>query len=154
MEFTVAGALALQDRGAFANVVKGAARATSDDRLLDVNAALADLFGEVDADFAAQKLVHILACFGEDIARVGDQVRKLISVGWMEGQRDHRLDLGKVDLNDFVIVCERLGLQLLIIRRPAAHRQILLDFVIGLPNGGKTGGLGGHNVDAVAVLDG
>ena len=46
------------------------------------------------------------------------------------------------------------GLEFLVVLRTAVDGQIFLGLVIGDPDGGPAGGLGGHNVDGVAVFHG
>lgn len=71
--------------------------------------------------------------------------------GW-NGMGDHRLDFAKVDLNDAVIKRALFGLELLIGFRAAVDGEVFLNLLIRLPDGGEAGRLGGHDVDADAVV--
>ena len=70
----------------------------------------------------------------------------------MEGQRNHGLDGGEVDLHAAVVIGNLAGLQLLVIAAAAVLGEPGLGVAVGLPDGGKAGSLGGHHVHAVAVV--
>ena len=70
----------------------------------------------------------------------------------MERQCDHRLDGAQVNINHAVVICDVCRIQFLVCVRSAMHGEELLGVLIGAPDGGKTCGLGGHNVHAVSVI--
>ena len=77
-----------------------------------------------------------------------------VGIGGVEGQGDHGADLVQLHLNESVIVGPiggGLGLERL---SPAQYGQVCLQGMIGGPDGGQAGGLGGHHVDAGAVVHG
>src|SRR5699024_4881263 len=67
-------------------------------------------------------------------------------------QGDHGLHGGEVDGDHTVIVRALAGGQDLKVRRTLDVFVVGADNVVGLPDGGQAGGLGGHDVDADAVV--
>ena len=137
------------------DVLKRAARAARHDALLDIDLAVPDLVGEpghgvLFVHHAARFLFHL----GQQLLRVLAELADGIGIGGVEGQRDHGLDGAQIHLDKAVVhgallrvqLAERLGALVGLV--PAAH------LLVGLPDGGQAGGLSGHDVDAVAVLDG
>ena len=72
----------------------------------------------------------------------------------MEGQGDHGLDPGEVQLNVLVVPGEVAGMKLFVFRLPPVGLVKAPGFPVGLPNGGEAGGFRGHNVNAVPEVDG
>ena len=72
----------------------------------------------------------------------------------MERHGDHRLDLGKIDLYNAVVVSYRTGSKFLVCCGTIVCLVPLLYGIICLPDGGQAGGLCGHNVDADSEIRG
>ena len=70
----------------------------------------------------------------------------------MERKRDHRLDGAEVDVHTAVVVSDFRRIQLFVLVSPAVLLKERLRLFIGAPDGGKTCGLGGHDVHAVPVV--
>ena len=66
----------------------------------------------------------------------------------MERHGDHRTDLVQIHLDQSVVVCYLAGIQFLIVFGTSVDLIELTDLVIGLPDGGQTGGLCGHYINA------
>src|SRR5699024_6521905 len=95
-------------------------------------------------------LVHLV----EQLVHVLLKLPDGVGVGGVEGQGDHGPDGGQIHLDHAVVVSSvggGLGLELL---PPAQHGQVVLQGVVRRPDGGQAGGLGGHHVDAGAVVHG
>ena len=88
----------------------------------------------------------------QDILGVLVELVDLKAVGRMERQGDHGLDARQVDLDTAVVVGDIGRLELTIVVAAAVHGQKRMRVLIGGPDGGEAGGLGGHDVDAVAVV--
>ena len=88
----------------------------------------------------------------QDVLEVLVELVDLKAVGRMERQRDHGLDARQVDLDAAVVVGDIGGLELAVVVPAAVHGQKRVRVLVGGPDARQTGGLGGHNVDAVAVV--
>ena len=66
----------------------------------------------------------------------------------MERHRNHRLHLGKINVNDTVIIGAALRLKLPVRFFSSMKSKPLLRLLIRLPDGGQAGGLCGHDVDS------
>ena len=153
LELTVAAALAFDDVRHGADIFIRAAGAAGHNALVNVDAAIvADLADEVHLDLAAQLPVGLVLCRLQDLFGVGLQLADRVGVAGVHRQRDHALDGGEVQLNAAVVVGHVGGLQFLISLGAAMLHKIFLRGIVGLPDGGPAGRLGGHDVDAVAVV--
>ena len=88
----------------------------------------------------------------QDVLEILVELVDLKAVGRMERQGDHGLDARQVDLDAAVVVGDIGGLELAVVVAAAVHGQKRVRVLISCPNGGEAGGLGGHDVDAVAVV--
>ena len=70
----------------------------------------------------------------------------------MERKRDHGLYAAKVHIDAAVVVSDIRGTQLFIIFRSSMGSQVFLSVIISAPDRSQAGGLGGHNVDTVAII--
>ena len=70
----------------------------------------------------------------------------------MERQRDHGLDARQVDLDAAVVVGNIGGLEFAVVVAAAVHGQKRVRILVGSPDARQAGGLGGHDVNAVAVV--
>ena len=70
----------------------------------------------------------------------------------MKRQRDHGLDGGEVHLDAAVVVGHVGRLELAVVGGASVHGQEGVRVLVGGPDGGETGGLGGHDVHAIAVV--
>ena len=153
LELTVAAALAFDDVRHGADIFIRAAGAAGHNALVNVDAAIvADLADEVHLDLAAQLPVGLVLRRLQDLFGVGLQLADRVGVAGVHRQRDHALDGGEVQLNAAVVVGHVGGLQFLISLGAAMLHKIFLRGIVGLPDGGPAGRLGGHDVDAVAVV--
>ena len=90
----------------------------------------------------------------EDVGEVGVELVDGKAVGGVEGQRDHGLDLGEVHAHAALVVGHAGRGQRAEVLLAAVLGQELARLVVGHPDGRQAGGLGGHDVDAVAVVAG
>ena len=70
----------------------------------------------------------------------------------MERKGDHGLDSAEVHADTAVIVGDIRRIEFSVVLRSAVSRQIGLCILIGPPDRGQTGGLCGHDIDAVPVI--
>ena len=89
---------------------------------------------------------------GLELHLVQDVLVVLEAVGRMERQCDHGLDARQVDLDATVVVGDIGGLELAIVVAAAVHGQKRVRVLVGGPDARQAGGLGGHDVNAVAVV--
>ena len=88
------------------------------------------------------------------VAGVVDNVLKIVDVGRVERKSYLRHYLGQIDLYYAVIVSNLGGLDCLVVVESASYAVIVFDFlVVRGPYRRKTGRLGSHYVNAVAVFD-
>ena len=88
----------------------------------------------------------------QDVLEVLVELVNLEAVGRMERQRDHGLDARQVDLDAAVVVGDIGGLELAVVVAAAVHGQKRVRVLVGGPDARQAGGLGGHDVNAVAVI--
>ena len=146
--------MAPQDLGRPDQVLVGAAGAPGDDPLVHLELAIHDLPGEGGCVFGAQLLSRVHVHLVEQIGQVGLELPDGVGIGGVEGQGDHGLHGGEVHLDEGVIVGALpggLGLELV---PPAQALQVVFGDAVGGPHRREAGGLGGHDVDAGAVVHG
>ncbi len=149
----VTDGLALQDRRSLGKVVVGTAGATGDEGLVGDELAVLHLGDEVDLDLVAEALAGVFLDPLEDLDRIGLELMDGVGVGRVERKGDHALLGGQVDADHAVVVRDLAGLQFLIRLGTLVEFEVLLDRLVGDPDGAEAGGLGGHHVDAVAEVD-
>ena len=88
----------------------------------------------------------------QDVLEVLVELVNLKAVRRMERQRDHGLDARQVDLDAAVVVGDIGGLELAVVVAAAVHGQKRARVLVGGPDARQAGGLGGHDVDAVAII--
>ena len=88
----------------------------------------------------------------QNVLEVLVKLVNLKAVGRMERQRNHGLDARQVDLDAAVIVGDIGRLELAVVVAAAVHGQECVRVLVGSPDTRQAGGLGGHDVDAVAVI--
>ena len=152
-ERAVAAALAAQNVRRRADIVKGAAGAARDLALFDPNAAVVVLAHEIHGH-TLELFVCLLLYGVEDVLRVFLQFVDGVGVGGMHWHGDGALHRGEIDIHTAVVPGNFGGVQLLVCLGSAVGDEVALGLLVGDPDGGPTGGLGGHDVDRVAVLDG
>ena len=143
---------AVQDGSRLGDVVIQAAGTSGDNALLYMELAAFYLVGEMQLHLAVELVGGPLLYFTQDVAGVGDQFPQRHRLGGMERQGGHGLNGGQVQLDKAVIVRAVLRMQGGKVLRPAVQRQIVLHGAVRLPDGGQAGRLGGHDVDADAVV--
>ena len=99
------------------------------------------------ADLGGLKL-HLV----QDVLEILVELVDLKAVGRMERQRDHGLDARQVDLDAAIVVGDIGGLELAVVVTAAVHGQKRVRLLVGGPDARQAGGLGSHDIDAVAVV--
>ena len=149
----VAGAAALENVRRLGDVVKQAAGAAGDDALIRPHAAVVDLVGKVGVGLW-EALGGVGLHLGQQLLCVLQKFVDRPRVGGVEGQGDHGLDLAQIDGDHPVVIGHLCRMQGRVVLRPLVGGVEALGLLVRLPDGGKTGGLGGHHVHAVAEVDG
>jgi len=88
----------------------------------------------------------------KDVLEVLVELVNLKAVGRMERQRNHGLDARQIDLDAAVVVGNIGRLELAVVVAAAVHGQKRVRVLVGGPDARQAGGLGGHDVNAVAVV--
>ena len=88
----------------------------------------------------------------KDVLEVLVKLVDLKAVGRVERQRNHGLDARQIDLDAAVVVGNIGGLELAVVVATAVHGQKRMRVLVGGPDARQAGGLGGHDIDAVAVI--
>ena len=88
----------------------------------------------------------------QDVLEVLVELVDLKAVRRMERQRDHGLDTRQIDFDAAVVVGNIGGLELAVVLAATVHGQKRVRVLVGGPDARQAGGLGGHDVDAVAVV--
>ena len=114
--------------------------------------AVDDLVEQAKVRLALADLGSLELHLVKDVLEVLVELVDLKAVGRMERQRDHRLDARQVDLNAAVVVGDIGGLELAVVVAAAVHGQKRVRVLVGGPDARQASGLGGHDVDAVAVV--
>ena len=90
----------------------------------------------------------------EQVGHVGLELSNGIGVGGVEGQGDHGLHLVQLHGDHPVVIRALRRGHLPVAVPPAQQGEGGFGVRVGLPDGGQAGGLGGHHVDAGAVVHG
>ena len=151
-ELAAAGVGALEHASSLDHGVVVAARAAGDNALLHVQLAVDDLVEQAKVRLALADLGGLELHLMQDVLEVLVELVDLKAVGRMERQRDHGFDARQIDLDAAVVVGNIGGLELAVVVAAAVHGQECVRVLVSCPNGGKAGGLGGHDVNAVAVI--
>ena len=151
-ELAAAGVGALEHASSLDHGVVVAARAAGDNALLHVQLAVDDLVEQAKVRLALADLGGLELHLVKDVLEVLVELVDLKAVGRMERQRDHGLDAGQIDLDAAVIVGDIGGLELAVVVAAAVHGQKRVRVLVGGPDARQAGGLGSHDVDAVAVV--
>ena len=151
-ELAAAGVGALEHAGSLDHGVVVAARAAGDNALLHVQLAVDDLVEQAKVRLTLADLGSLELHLVQDVLEVLVKLVNLKAVGRMERQRNHGLDARQVDLDAAVIVGNIGGLELAVVVAAAVHGQECVRVLVGSPDTRQAGGLGGHDVDAVAVI--
>ncbi len=77
-----------------------------------------------------------------------------VGVGGVEGEGYHGLLLAQVNFDYAVVVSHVAGTEFAVVFGTVVYLVVVLDLVVGHPDGAEAGCLGGHDVDAVAEVDG
>ena len=151
-ELAAAGVGALEHAGSLDQGVVVAARAAGDNALLHVQLAVDDLVEQAKVRLALADLGGLELHLMQDVLEVLVELLDLKAVGRMERQRDHGLDVRQIDLDAAIVVGNIGGLELAVVVAAAMHGQKRVRILVGGPDARQAGGLGGHDVDAVAVV--
>ena len=135
-------------------VVIGAAGAAGDNPLVHPDIAVpVHLGGQIHPDVGGKLLICRFLRLPQDIARVLLQLPDRSHVGGVHGQGDGALDGAQVHSDAARIVGDFRRLKPLEILGPSVEGKIFLCPLVRCPNRGPASGFGGHNINAVAVLD-
>ena len=151
-KLAAAGVGALEHAGSLDHGVVVAARAASDNALLHVQLAVDDLVEQAKVRLALADLGGLELRLVQNVLEVLVELVNLKTVGRMERQRDHGLDARQVNLDATVVVGDIGGLELAVVVAAAVHGQECVRVLVGGPDARQAGGLGGHDIDAVAVI--
>ena len=151
-ELAAAGVGAFEHAGSLDHGVVVAARAAGDNALLHVQLAVDDLVEQAKVRLALTDLSGLKLHLVQDVLEVLVELVDLKAVGRMERQRDHGLDARQIDLDAAVVVGNIGGLELAVVLAATVHGQKRVRVLVGGPDARQAGGLGGHDVDAVAVV--
>ena len=151
-ELAAAGVGALEHAGSLDHGVVVAARAAGDNALLHMQLAVDDLVEQAKVRLALADLGGLELHLMQDVLEVLVELVDLKAVGRMERQRNHGLDARQIDLDAAVVVGDIGGLELAVVVATAVHGQERMRVLVGSPDARQAGGLGGHDVDAVAVV--
>ena len=151
-ELAAAGVGALEHAGSLDHGVVVAARAAGDNALLHVKLAVDDLVEQAKVCLALADLGGLELHLMQDVLEVLVELVDLKAVGRMERQGDHGLDARQIDLDAAVVVGNIGGLELAVVVAAAVHGQKRARVLVGGPDARQAGGLGGHDIDAVAVV--
>lgn len=151
-ELAAAGVGALKHASSLDHGVVVAARAAGDNALLHVQLAVDDLVEQAKVRLALADLGSLELDLVQDVLEVLVELVNLKAVRRMERQRDHGLDARQVDLDAVVVVGNVGGLELAVVVAAAVHGQKRVRVLVGGPDARQAGGLGGHDVDPVAII--
>ena len=151
-KLAAAGVGALEHAGSLDHGVVVAARAAGDNALLHVQLAVDDLVEQAKVRLALADLGGLELDLMQDVLEVLVELLDLKAIGRMERQRDHGLDARQVDLDAAVVIGDISGLELAVVVAAAVHGQKRVRVLVGGPDARQAGGLGGHDIDAVAVV--
>ena len=152
-EAAVAAAAAPENVRRAADAVKGAAGAAGDLTLIHPDAAVMVLAEKIHAN-TLQLPVGFFLHLMENIRRIGQQLVNGEDIGGMHGHGDGAFHGGKVNADAAVVIGHIGRGQRAVGLRPAVGFKIALGFIVGDPDGTPAGGLRGHHIDGVAILDG
>ena len=145
--------MTLEDGSSLVDAVVQTACAACDHALIHTQFTVLDLAAQVKADIlAADQLLHILLAGVEDVLQICVQFLDGKGIGGVHGQGDHGTDGRKIHLHHAIVVGKVCRCQLFVGRCTAMHCQKTLGDFVGLPDGGQTGGLGGHGINGVAGI--
>ena len=155
LKLAVAAAFTADNIRDRADIFIGAAGAAGHNALIHIDAAIvADLADQVHLDLAAQLLIGLILSSLQNLFRVGFQFADRVSVAGVHRQGDHALNGGQIQLNAAIIVGHIGGLQFPIGLGAVVLLEVLFRNIVSLPDGGPAGRLGGHDINAVAVVGG
>ena len=151
-ELAAASVGAFEHAGSLDHGVVVAARAAGDNALLHVQLAVDDLVEQAKVRLALADLGGLELHLVKDVLEVLVELVDLKAVRRMERQRDHGLDTRQIDFDAAVVVGNIGGLELAVVLAATVHGQKRVRVLVGGPDARQAGGLGGHDVDAVAVI--
>ena len=151
-ELAAAGVGTLEHASSLDHGIVIAARAAGDDALLHVQLTVDDLVEQAKVRLALADLGGLELHLVQDVLEVLVELVDLKSVGRMERQGDHGLDARQIDLDTAIVVGNIGGLELAVVVAAAVHGQKRVRVLVGGPDARQAGGLGSHDVDAVAVV--
>ena len=145
--------MTLENLGSLADVGVGAAGTTGDDALVYAETAVFNFIHQRQLDLVvADEGLAVLFGLVEDVFQIGVQLFNGVHIGGMHGQCNHGTDAGQVHFHHAVIISQISGSQLFVVAAAAVNGQVFPGLVVGLPDTGQAGSLGGHDVDAAAVF--
>ena len=153
-EIAVSGVTTAQDGVCLVDGVKHTARTARDYALVSQHRAIGpDLVHQLEVSLL-EGLGGLLFNVCKDLLCVGDEIVDGVDVGGVEGEGDHGFHGREINVDHGVVVSAVLGSQLCVVLGATVGLVVLAGDLVGDPDRGETGGLGGHDVDAVAEVDG
>ena len=114
--------------------------------------AVLDLVQKRKARLASADLGRLELDLVQDVLEVLVELVDGEAVRGVERQRDHGFDARQIDLDAAVVVGDIGGLELAVVALAAVLGEERAGVLVGRPDGAKAGGLGRHDVDAVAIV--
>ena len=153
-EIAAADVVAVQNGRGLGDVVVHTAGTPGDDALIHHQLAVHQLIRQVQPRLTTELGGGALLHLPQVVARVVEQLAERHRLGGVERQGGHRLHAVKVDGDHAIVVRAVLRVQGGERLFASVEGQIVCHGAIRLPDGGETGGLRGHHVDADAVVHG
>ena len=131
-----------------AEVLEAAAGTSGDDSLLYVQLSVMYFIFQCKFHLTVQTDERFLLAVIQYVHQVSVHLLDSVGIARMERHGDHRADSTEINLDHAVVVSHVGRSQLLIILLSSVNLIELADGLVGLPDGGKTGGLCGHDIHA------
>ena len=143
-----------QDVGGITDIFISAAGTARDDTLIHIEFSVTDLIRQFEFHISRELLSSLLFHIMKDVLQVGIQLLDGVNVAGVERHGDHRADLGQIYIYHSIVVSHLPRLQLLIGLRAVVGLIPFPCLLICCPDGGKTCGFRGHDINADPVIAG
>ena len=151
-EVAVAAVLALEGACGVQDAAEVASRTSRDDALLNVQLAVFHLVEQVQRRPAVAHLLGRDLDLVQDVLEIGVELVDRVDARGVEGERNHGAHLGEVHAHAALVVGDLAGAELTVVGLATVYAQEFAGLVVGHPDGRQAGGLGRHDVDAVAEV--
>ena len=153
VEGLIARGFAVENGSGKGDIFKVAASAASNDALINPHATVAHLGAHVQALGRVAKLAQGFGFhLGQQLGPVLGHFGHGVDIAGVEGQGDHGHDAAKINANQAVVAGRAFKAQFGVVFGAAMHGHVVAHLFVCGPDGRKTGGFGGHDVDAAAVF--